>query len=259
MSDHLWLVDSVLQSNARTTILLAIADGCDSTQSLIDRDIASESAVYNALTCLHEQGLIHQPQSKRWSLTGLGQVVVGFIDNYQEIESVLATDPDYWETHDVTTLPPRFRLRLSDLAGGEVVRATETRPAYAVSEIERRLSNADSISAVTPIYSEWLAEAASDTNITRLIFDEAVFERVIKETVPALLDATESIRVTDVSVAVTVIEDCLLLSLPTLDGTYDSQTEFIAATDEARHWGNDLLDFYWESAQSPEYDSSSHN
>ncbi len=64
---------------------------------------------------------------------------------------------------------------------------------------------------------------------------------------------------TDVSVAVTVTEDCLLLSLPTVDGTYDSQTEFIAETDEARHWGDHLLDYYWESAQPPDRDSSHQN
>ncbi|WP_227379846.1 transcriptional regulator FilR1 domain-containing protein [Haladaptatus halobius] len=156
----------------------------------------------------------------------------------------------------MTVIPPRFRLRLSELAGGEVVRATETRPAHAVSEIERRLRNADSISAIIPVYNDRLADAASGADIGRLVFDEAVFEEVVKETAPALLDATETIRVPDVSVAVTVTEDYLLLSLPTLDGAYDSQTEFIADTDEARQWGNHLFDFYWESVQPPEHDSS---
>ncbi|WP_227379773.1 transcriptional regulator FilR1 domain-containing protein [Haladaptatus halobius] len=169
------------------------------------------------------------------------------------------TDPDYWETHDVTALPPRFRLRLSDLAGGEVVRATETRPARAVSEAEQRLKNADSIGAIIPVYTDRLADAASDADVTRLVFDEAVFEEVFKETAPAQLDATELIRVTNVSVAVTVTEDCLLLSLPNLDGAYDSQTEFIAETVKARHWGNHLLDYYWDSAQPPERDSSHQN
>nr|WP_256487746.1 MULTISPECIES: transcriptional regulator FilR1 domain-containing protein [unclassified Haladaptatus] len=56
-------------------------------------------------------------------------------------------------------------------------------------------------------------------------------------------------RVTDVSVTVTVTDDCLLLSLPTLDGTYDPQAVFIAETEEARCWGHRLLDFYWDSAE----------
>ncbi|WP_227355944.1 helix-turn-helix transcriptional regulator [Haladaptatus salinisoli] len=256
MNDHPSLIVSILQSHVRTTALLALADGCDSTQSLIDQNTASKSAVYNALTWLHEHELIYNPSSKRWSLTGAGQIVVNEIDQHRQTESLLEADIDYWQSHDVTALPPRFRLRLSDLAGGEVVRATETRPARAVSEVERRLKNADVIGATVPVYNDRLADAANDADVTRLVFNEAVFEEVIKETASAQLDVTEMIRVSDVAIAVTVTEDCLLLSLPTLDGTYDSQTEFIAETDEARHWGNDLLDFYWNSAQSPDRDSS---
>ncbi|GAA0237541.1 helix-turn-helix transcriptional regulator [Haladaptatus pallidirubidus] len=259
MSNHLPLTDTILRSNARTAILVAIAGGCDSTRSLVDSDLASESAVYNALTCLQEQGLIRKSRSKRWSLTGLGQVAADYIGSCQQSESVLSIDPDYWQTHDVTALPPRFRLRLSELAGGEVVKATETRPTNAIYEVEQRLVDANSISAITPVYNDQLADAASDADITRLIFDEAVFDEVITEMVYAQPSAKEMIRVTDVSVAITVTDDCLLLSLPTLDGTYDSQTEFIADTDEARSWGKHLLEFYWESAQPPEYDSSRHN
>lgn len=182
-----------------------------------------------------------------------------FIDNCEQIESVLAIDSDYWQTHDVTAIPPRFRLRLSELAGGQVVKATETRPSNAFNEVEQRLMNANSISAITPVYNEPLADAGATGEIKRLIFDEAVFDDVIKETVSSQLDTKETIRVTDVSVTVTVTDDCLLLSLPMLDGAYDPQTEYIADTDEARCWGNHLLDFYWDSAQTIEHYCSLQN
>ena len=94
----------------------------------------------------------------------MGQIVVAFIDEYQQTEVMLATNLDYWQTHDATALPPRFRLRLSDLAGGEVVRATETRPAHTVSKVEQQLMNADSISAISPVYNDRLADAASGAN-----------------------------------------------------------------------------------------------
>lgn len=243
------LIDSLLRSNVRTSILIAIANDCTSTQSLLDSDLASESGVYNTLTRLREQGLIHSPQADHWSLTGLGQVAAKLIDNCQQTESVLAIDSEFWRTHDVTAIPPRFRLRLSELAGGQVITATETRPSNAISEIERRLENANAISAITPVYDEQLANAGTTGEIERLVFDEAVFNDVIQETISSQLEAKETIRVTNVSVTVTITDDCLLLSLPTLDGTYGPQTVFVAETEEAQYWGNDLLDFYWGTAQ----------
>ena len=247
------LIDSLLRSDVRTSILIAIANDCNSTQSLLDSDLASESGVYNTLTRFQEQGLIHSPQANHWSLTGLGKVAAKIIDNCQQTESVLAIDSDFWQTHDVTAIPPRFRLRLSELAGGQVVTATETRPSNAISEIEERLINANAISAITPVYDEQLADAGTTGEIERLIFDEAVFDDVIQETISSRIEAKETMRVTDVSVTVTVTDDCLLLSLPTLDGTYDPQAVLIAETEEARCWGHRLLDFYWDSAEPLEH------
>ncbi|RBI60087.1 hypothetical protein DMJ13_20725 [halophilic archaeon] len=253
MNDHTALIESVLRSNARTHVLLAVADGYNSTQELLDRDLASESAVYNALTELQEHGLIVPSRSShRWSLTGAGQIVADHIEHQHQTESVLVTDLDYWQTHDVTVIPPRFRLRLSALTGGEVVRATETRPAQTVRAIEQRLLNADTASALLPIYNERLAEAASDIEFRRVVCDADVFQEVADENGRPELNATDGIRITDVSLAVSITDNSLLLSLPTLNSDYDSQTELIVDTDEARQWGKQLIDHYWASANSPE-------
>ena len=37
----------------------------------------------------------------------------------------------------------------------------------------------------------------------------------------------------------------VLLSLPTLDGSYDAQSELIAEYDPTRRWGEDLFERYW--------------
>ncbi|WP_433630330.1 helix-turn-helix transcriptional regulator [Halomicrococcus sp. NG-SE-24] len=246
------IIEYVLRSHARTQVLLAVAEDCDSTQALLDRDLASKSAVYNALSELQEQGLIYNPRSKRWSPTGTGTVVTDMINRQRKTESVLATDPDYWQTHDVTVLPPKFRTRLTELADGDVIRATETRPANAICEVKQCLTKANSIDAITPVYNERLADAATDANITRIIFDEDVLETLVEDPSAEDINNPELIRVTEVSFAITITDDCLLLSLPTLDGKYDPQTEFIADSNAAQQWGKDLLEHYWTSAQTPE-------
>ncbi|RBI59531.1 hypothetical protein DMJ13_23330 [halophilic archaeon] len=253
MSDHTALVDFVLRSNARTHVFLAVADGYNSTQELLDRDFASKSAVYNALAELQEHELIVTTRSShRWSLTGTGQIVADHIERQHQIEAVLGTDPDYWQTHDVTAIPPQLRMRLSALTESEVVRATETRPAQAVRAIEQRLLNTETASALLPIYNERLAEAASDVKFRRVVCDETVFQEAADENGLRELSTIDGFRIADVSLAVTITDDSLLLSLPTLDGDYDSQSELIADTDKARQWGKELLEDYWASAHSPE-------
>jgi predicted transcriptional regulator len=39
-----------------------------------------------------------------------------------------------------------------------------------------------------------------------------------------------------------------MLSLPTIDGQYDSRTEVLATDERALAWGRDLYEYYWERA-----------
>ncbi len=245
-------VEYVLRSGARTDVLLAIADGHDSTQVLLDREIASESAVYNALTELENRGLIYTPRTKHWATTGIGSLVGELIERQQETERILQTDVDYWQFHDVTVLPEPFRCRLADLDGGTVVRASDTHPAQAIREVERRLKATDSASVIAPIFNERYSKAlTANSSDARLILGESVLADLLAD---ADANAEENqhenltVRVADVAFAVAVTEDSLLLSLPLLDGSYDAQTEFVVESERARSWGAELFEHVWTNA-----------
>ncbi|WP_458204738.1 helix-turn-helix transcriptional regulator [Haladaptatus sp. NG-SE-30] len=240
----------MLRSGARTAVLLSIADGRNSTQELLSRDLASESAVYNALTELDDCDLVYAPQTKRWAVTGTGSVVAALIRRQQETEEVLRIDTEYWQQHDVTALPDPFRFRLSDLLGGTVVRATATQPSRAEREVERRLREADCLSVISPIYNERYSEALYEgVGDSRLVLDANVHEDLLAdETFEAKDEEHLGIRLSDVSFALGVMEGGLLLSLPTLDGSYDGQTEFVAETERAVRWGRELFDHVWNAA-----------
>ena len=174
------------------------------------------------------------------------------IERQRETEDVLGSAPDYWRRHDVTALPAPFRERLADLAGGEVVRATETRPARAVREIERRLQGADRVSIIAPIYDERFDDAVRGEETLRLVLDASVLEDILEEADAEESDDAGQVRVADARFAVTVTDDCVLLSLPTLDGSYDPRTEFVVESERAQQWGTELFERYWEDALSPE-------
>ncbi|GAA0198561.1 helix-turn-helix transcriptional regulator [Haladaptatus pallidirubidus] len=246
-------IEYVLRSGARTDVLLAIADGSDSTQSLLNRNLASESAVYNALTELENRGLIHVPRRKRWAVTGTGSVVADLIEHQRETERVLRTDIDYWRNHDITVLPRPFRSCLADLADGEIVRATDTQPSRAVREVEKRLEPATAASVIAPVFNERYSNAfLAGCDNPRLVLGEDVFADLITDADVGENDGGDNLRtrVADVAFALTVTDDCLLFSLPLLDGSYDAQTEFVAESERARCWGTELFEYIWKDAES---------
>ncbi|WP_227354159.1 helix-turn-helix transcriptional regulator [Haladaptatus salinisoli] len=249
MDNQRSFVEYVLRSGARTDVLLSITDDYNSTQELLDLDLASESAVYNALTELSECGLIYVPRTKRWAPTGMGSVVATLIRRQRETENVLRIDTEYWKRHDVTALPVPFRYYLADLSDGTVIRATDTQPTQAEREVERRLAASDSAAVVAPIYNERYSEAFYDgCNDSRLVLDATVLADLLDDDgfeVERNENDGLDIRVADVSFALGVLDGCLLLSLPTLDGSYDSRTEFVAESERACYWGERLFEQVW--------------
>ncbi|WP_423744801.1 transcriptional regulator FilR1 domain-containing protein (plasmid) [Haladaptatus sp. SPP-AMP-3] len=243
------LTEYVLRSGARTAVLQAIVDGCETTRALLNRDLASESAVYNALTELENRGLIYSPRTKRWAPTGIGSVVSALVREQRKTERVLRIDIDYWKQHDVTALPSSDLLRIADLTGGTVVRATDTHPSRAVREVERRLETTTSASVIAPIFNERYSDALLDGDgDARLVLATDVLHSLLATT-DATVDEDLNVRVADASFALTVTDDSVLLSLPLLDGSYDTQTEFVVETDRARRKANELFEAVWADAK----------
>ncbi len=252
MKEHQSLIKYVLRSGARMAVLQAIVDGDETTQALLKRELASESAVYNALTELENRGLIYSPRPKHWAPTGTGSVICDLVCEQQETERALAIDTDYWERHDTTALPSSNVFRIADLTDGTVVRATDTHPSRAVREVERRLEATASALVIAPIFNERYSNALLDgldgSGKSRLVLGTNVLDTLLEEPSVPIYDEL-AVRVTDISFAMTVTDDSLLLSLPLLDGSYDGRTEFIVDTERAHHRGTKLFEHVWNDAE----------
>lgn len=224
-----------------------LGEGGRRTEDLLDRLDASRSAVYNALGELEEHGLVREDD--RWELTGSGRLLADIVAQRRRYERVLTDLEGYLRTHDTAGLPRELRRRVDALAGAEVFSATETEPNRAVAVVSERLDAADWAKMISPVYVGSYETAIPDTPGSKLVVDE----RLVRSA--AASDADEAstyeeltIRVAGVDFALGVTDSELLLSLPKLDGGYDSRTEVIADHDCARRWGEDLFEQVWESA-----------
>lgn len=252
MSSESSVVEYVIGSDVRTRVLLGIADDGGRTCEMLDESPASESAVYNALSALEERGVIHTDSDGAWELTGLGRIVADVVVLQKRTGSLLSTDLDYWQNHDVSALPAEFRANLSALDGCEIVRATETDPHRVVRKVGDVIESAATVDVVAPVYDprhERAIEAAAETCHPRLVLNSTVVEEQLdpSEEPPEAPDGID-VRVSDVSFALGITDDRVLLSLPTADGSYDARTEIVADTAAARNWSERLFAHCWETA-----------
>ncbi len=244
-------IEFVTGSSVRSAIVDQLAERAASTDELLERLDASTSAVYGSLGELEDRGFVCPREDGSWELTGRGQLVADVVRQRDRCEGLFCETGEYLRTHDTGVLPRPLRLRMGELATGdvEIITATETKPHRVVEEITRRIERTDAVSAISPIYVESYAEAMPDTPDTRLLLDEDV-ARWAQETDDEPDNDYDHIdvRIADVGFALGVTESELLLSLPTMDGEYDARSELVAEHERARNWGTDLFEWYWEQA-----------
>ena len=241
-------VEFVTGSSVRSDVLRAAADGTGSMPALLAEIDASESAVYGAVSELRERGLLTDGEDL--AVTGVGEIVRDVLSRLDATEELVANDPDYWREHRVDVLPERFRADLAALAGCDVIRATETDPHRAVRTVARRLESAERVAIATPIYQDEYAMQLPSADEIRLLLNTAVLEDATADAIEGGIEPPEGarLRVGDVGFALTVTDDVVMLSLPTLDGSYDTGSELIAEHDAALDWGRRLYEHCWEAA-----------
>lgn len=242
-------VQFVVASTVRSDIVDTLGDSPASTHDLLEALEASTSAVYNSLDALEEKGLIRSADDEEWALTGSGQLVADMVRQRTRCDRLLGNMDEYLQSHDTSVLPRPLRLRIGELAGGDVVCATETEPHRAVDEVAGRIERAERAKVISPIYVESFAAAMPDEADSKLIVDEQVVVLTLEaDDVSDEEFQHVGVRVADVDVALAVTDSELLLSLPTLEGGYDAQSEIIVEHDRARRWGTDLFEWYWDDA-----------
>lgn len=242
----------VYGSKARREALLALAASSRSRRAVVESCAASESSVYDALNKLAERGLVHQRGDAEWTPTGAGRVVADAIQQCGAIDEVLGADDEYWQHHDVSVVPERFRRSIGSLRGYEIVRSPNTDPYRANRTVAEAITAADSVAIMTPIYHDRFASAlaSSDATEKRLLMTPAMIEGIAESDPDPPRDGIEDVatRIGEFDLALTVTDDSILLSLPSMDGTYDPETELVARGETAVDWGRRLFDWYWREA-----------
>jgi predicted transcriptional regulator len=239
-------VQYVLESSVRSDVLETVVDGPVETTGVLRRVDASDSAVYDAIAGLERRGLVVETENG-WIPTGSGRLVADVRNRQRSVDDLLRRD-DYWQTHDVTVLPERFRYRIDALSEAAVIEATDTNPHRVVREVARRIDAAEAPRIVAPVYVEEYGDSLPETERTHLLLDTALASELRSTLRTEDAFGGPVVRVADVDFALGVTNDGVFLSLPRLDGEYDARTEVVASDEAAIRWGRRLFDHYWSRA-----------
>jgi predicted transcriptional regulator len=241
----------VSSSPVRSGILKLLRDQSRGTADFIDRIDASKSAVYGGLNELETRGIVLE-ENGHWSLTGHGRILADVVwagNRYGDFDEDLHA---YFRSHDVSVLPTTFRFRIGNLRHADVMTAPKSQPQRVVNFVADKLRNATNINFFTRVIIDSYTDALPDTQATKLLLDEEIITSTISD--KDRYDTVEDARVRfgSVPASMAITDDHLLLSLPTLDGQYDSQSEVVVETEEAREWGTQLFETFWNQSVPPE-------
>lgn len=247
-------VEFVCGSRSRQEVLATLASEPRERQAVVRTTGASESAVYDAMNRLSDRGFCYEREDGRWALTGTGRAVADLLERVGTVESVVDGTRPYFDEHDLDVLPEPDRRELHRLAGCEVVDSPETDPFRAARRVRTAIADADEVSVLAPVYDDRFAEALleGDPDTVRLVLDPEILELAPEDSAnaddPPPFAELVDIRVAEVEFAMTVTESGVYLSLPQLDGTYDTQTELVRESTTAAEWGATVFERLWAAA-----------
>lgn len=246
------LVAFASRSTVRQQVLRTLARTPSTAETLVTDLSVSRSGVYKALDELEDQALVTDDRDV-WTVTSLGRLVVDEIERHDALDE-LASDREYWLSHDVSVLPRRLRTGLVALRDLEVLRNRPNDPRYLERWGVELLRDADHLTAGSTILHDEYANAMDQQvkfgSQTRLVTDRSLVDdnpqryQRLSQRRPDGVDE----RVCDLPCSFTLTDDVFTLSLPLMDGRYDRETELVAESPEALAFGERFVNYYWERA-----------
>lgn len=251
------VVAFVLTSAARRAVVDQLTEGSADSATLVAETTTSQSATYDAINRLQDQGLIVSTDDDCWSLTALGWMVGDLLDRATRLNNIAVMDCTFWETHDLSGLPERFRRQLDQIDGCSIIESPDPDPYRAARRLKQAIEDATEYALIlAPVYDYRRTEAMLESEVPdrRVVMTPALARRLLEDD-PDQPEGPAGfpIRVAPVGASMVATESEVLFSLPVHgEDCYDDSTVVHAEGDEAVDWGRRLFEHHWEGAPAVE-------
>lgn len=193
-------------------------------------------------------------------LTPLGKVAADYCKAFFETTTAIEKHKDYWNTHDLSSIPDEFLFRIKDLNNCDIVRLDDCDFGESHKAFLGNVSNARSFKGVTCIFiREWnyLFSELSDERIPiEIIITPSVYQKIMNEyredLERGLQNPNAHVYVCEESLGASFATAELLptgklfsLSLNFKNGLgHDHRSDMMSLDSKAVKWGEDLFEYY---------------
>jgi len=256
---HTKLIHSIYNSRLKIQILLTLLQGKASLSRLRGVTGSTSQALIPKIRGLESLALV-EAEGYEYRLTALGQVVAAEVGTYVTLMGGIGSHQQFWVTHDLSGLPPKFLARIGDLQRSEVQLDTTVDMFSVYTHYLTILKEAAYIHGISSVTSPGLAQFLTDKVREGIPVELVVNEEtigILKEE-PYVSNLRElagssnfKIWVTKESlrVGLTVTDRNLSLGLFKKDSNlYDSSSDLFSADPGAVSWGEELFIYFRKRA-----------
>jgi len=233
----------LLSSADRMKLLAEIRGGDKRLTDLAGKLSATAQETSKHLGRLVDGGLIEKSPGGSFRMTSYGNVIFDLMPSL----NFMSAHQKYFLTHDISSLPQQFILRIGELEGNSYVEHVTN----VITECQHLLGMAHQ-------YFFWIADQPLPWAFTRA-FPDGMSVRVIMQSdltqkgyqlLREIVGPMAELRFADkVKVGVAVNEKIGGLVFPDLAGRTDFSSGFIGHTADFQRWCSDLFDYYWSNAR----------
>lgn len=254
LTDEFSSIKYILSSGMRSRLLLCIYDDSKNLDDL-RQDLKKPSAtILHGLKELENINLVRKVK-KSYELTSNGYLLttnmIKLIENWYSVSK----SKDFWNNHDLSSLPEDLLKNIYLLKDAECVSSTTSNLSNAFNTYLKMISDAKRLKIILPIYSEnhfnYLMELLEKDKIESL--DLVINNRILSslknhEEFNQKILHNERVHLKclngDLKLFLTYSERFMSLSLFFNDGHFDDSQILIGKDENALKWASTLINYY---------------
>ncbi|MGD1005372.1 MAG: winged helix-turn-helix domain-containing protein [Methanoregulaceae archaeon] len=255
------LLNVIISSEKRRNLLLLLKNKSQTWDDIKIRLNVTATGMLPQIRILEEEGLIIK-SGRSYSLTDLGHLLVHFLEPFITTWTVIETEKEFWQTHDISVLPKDLLLRIRELGAIQVIESSDEEIYESHKHFQDSVLNSRSLQGIAhmvhPIYPDLFLRLARTGAQTGLIVTRKVFNIVKGKYSQQLSEwlrfsnASMYVLDEDIKFSFIVTDKYLSLTLFYHNGVFDSKRDLISSDPSALKWGEDLFTYYMNRSQKIE-------
>jgi predicted transcriptional regulator len=246
------------RSEIRKKILLSLLEQGKTLADLKAELHSRDTTILHSLKDLEAIELTIKSE-KNYSLTSIGIIEAMILKNFSQATDVLENYKSFWLQHDITSIPPHLIQRISELQNSILIKADNLELASVHENFLKILQNSKRIKGISPIFHPEFIDTFNHLlrkgAVVELILTNQVFEKITENVDLELVKkyiSKEKLKILLIHssrLALTVTDNAFSLGLSKLSGEYDYLSDLISYALEARRWGEELFQYYYDTAE----------